>query len=431
MRISISEMTGMDTELPSHPYEPYDNLVDLELSNIMTRASFSHQDLHTSPPTVSQLHIYQGQQHPEVHSLLKLETLRDAPCEALYPSQAHIHPANAQLHLSDFELAPAWTPTAYTYPHLINHSARHIPDGSGLPLLPYTTDPTYQYFDEGDTQSPWSSSPEYAHCRPLTTMEDEEDATDDKPYARLIYEALMQTPGNRMMLRDIYEWFRHNTTKPQESGTNGWQNSIRHNLSMNKVREYPNHYMRSLLTLAKAFENDRESAKGSSRKATSVWVLTEDAIKNGVQSTTRYRKTGAGKRPLGGRMPAVQRQRAGARGGRAARNSAKRRNQDQSAFTDPMSTASPSTTSYSDYGDYQSFGYHDLRPAVRSWPMTPVEDQITAEENNLFHPLSPQSTLDLRSQHLAHGEDNMHLQDALLQTMRDQQMGELVRFQAE
>ena len=40
----------------------------------------------------------------------------------------------------------------------------------------------------------------------------------------------------RMMLRDIYEWFRHNTTKPQESGSNGWQNSIRHNLSMNKVR---------------------------------------------------------------------------------------------------------------------------------------------------------------------------------------------------
>lgn len=66
--------------------------------------------------------------------------------------------------------------------------------------------------------------------------EDEEDETMcDKPYARLIYDALMQAPGNRMMLREIYDWFQRHTTKPAESGTNGWQNSIRHNLSMNQV----------------------------------------------------------------------------------------------------------------------------------------------------------------------------------------------------
>ena len=66
--------------------------------------------------------------------------------------------------------------------------------------------------------------------------EDEEDETTcDKPYARLIYDALMQAPGHRMMLREIYDWFQRHTTKPAESGTNGWQNSIRHNLSMNQV----------------------------------------------------------------------------------------------------------------------------------------------------------------------------------------------------
>jgi hypothetical protein len=66
--------------------------------------------------------------------------------------------------------------------------------------------------------------------------EDEEDETMcDKPYARLIYDALMQAPGHRMMLREIYDWFQRHTTKPAESGTNGWQNSIRHNLSMNQV----------------------------------------------------------------------------------------------------------------------------------------------------------------------------------------------------
>lgn len=70
-------------------------------------------------------------------------------------------------------------------------------------------------------------------------MSPEEDDDDpnlcDKPYARLIYEALMQAPGHRMMLREIYHWFQCHTTKPAESGTNGWQNSIRHNLSMNQV----------------------------------------------------------------------------------------------------------------------------------------------------------------------------------------------------
>ena len=240
----MSKMAGIDQDLPSHHYEPYDNLVDLELPSIMTRASFSHQTLHGSPTRNSQLHMYQEQQHPEVHPLLKLENLGDASFEFLHHSPPQILPAGGQLHLSDFELGPNWAPlaTLYTYPHFIHSGVRHMANGSGLPLLPYTTGPmaldhsTYQYLDEGDAQSPWSSSPEYANCRPLTAGDDEEVA-DDRPYARLIYQALMQAPGHRMMLRDIYEWFRHNTTKPQESGTNGWQNSIRHNLSMNKVRE--------------------------------------------------------------------------------------------------------------------------------------------------------------------------------------------------
>lgn len=72
----------------------------------------------------------------------------------------------------------------------------------------------------------------------MSPEEEEDDDLCDKPYARLIYDALMQAPGHRMMLRDIYDWFQRHTTKPAESGTNGWQNSIRHNLSMNQVSPY-------------------------------------------------------------------------------------------------------------------------------------------------------------------------------------------------
>lgn len=66
-------------------------------------------------------------------------------------------------------------------------------------------------------------------------VSEEKEGPYDKPYAQLIYDALMQAPGHRMLLRDIYDWFLHNSRKAHESGTNGWQNSIRHNLSMNQV----------------------------------------------------------------------------------------------------------------------------------------------------------------------------------------------------
>jgi hypothetical protein len=65
----------------------------------------------------------------------------------------------------------------------------------------------------------------------------EEAAIDkDQPYAQLIYQALRQADGHTMVLRDIYRWFQDHTDKATASETKGWQNSIRHNLSMNGVR---------------------------------------------------------------------------------------------------------------------------------------------------------------------------------------------------
>lgn len=68
---------------------------------------------------------------------------------------------------------------------------------------------------------------------------DEGEETDDnnidsEPYAQLICRALKSAPGHKMVLKDIYRWFEKNTNKAR-SGSKGWQNSIRHNLSMNGV----------------------------------------------------------------------------------------------------------------------------------------------------------------------------------------------------
>jgi hypothetical protein len=66
------------------------------------------------------------------------------------------------------------------------------------------------------------------------TAVDTEDPNAEEPYAKLIYRALMSAPNHAMVLQEIYQWFRENTSKGS-SDSKGWMNSIRHNLSMNAV----------------------------------------------------------------------------------------------------------------------------------------------------------------------------------------------------
>ena len=60
------------------------------------------------------------------------------------------------------------------------------------------------------------------------------NAKVEEPYAQLIFRAFKSNPRHAMTLQDLYQWFRENTDKGKND-TKGWQNSIRHNLSMNKV----------------------------------------------------------------------------------------------------------------------------------------------------------------------------------------------------
>ena len=72
----------------------------------------------------------------------------------------------------------------------------------------------------------------------VNTNEGESDADaseNAEPYAQLIYRALRDAPGHGMVLKDIYDWFEKNTDKAKNPSSKGWQNSIRHNLSMNGV----------------------------------------------------------------------------------------------------------------------------------------------------------------------------------------------------
>ncbi|KTW25840.1 hypothetical protein T552_03112 [Pneumocystis carinii B80] len=53
-------------------------------------------------------------------------------------------------------------------------------------------------------------------------------------YASLIAQAILSSPSKKMTLSDIYEWIT-DTYKYYKYAQNGWQNSIRHSLSLNKA----------------------------------------------------------------------------------------------------------------------------------------------------------------------------------------------------
>ncbi|KAH8423255.1 uncharacterized protein LDX57_001014 [Aspergillus melleus] len=139
----------------------------------------------------------------------------------------------------------------------------------------------------------------------LTSPDTEEEANADPPYSLLIYQALRNAPGMKLPLQGIYDWFVKNTAKGKDRSSKGWQNSIRHNLSMNA-----------------GFEAVREESIPG-KKSVNYWRLTDEAVKNGIQSTTRYRKQANYKKILCSDPPAPQRQRSGAKGGKATKITAK------------------------------------------------------------------------------------------------------------
>ena len=68
-----------------------------------------------------------------------------------------------------------------------------------------------------------------------SAVNDDEYELVNMPYNRLLYRCFMSMPSQECLLKEIYEWFKLNTDKTGNPQQKGWQNSIRHNLSMNVV----------------------------------------------------------------------------------------------------------------------------------------------------------------------------------------------------
>jgi len=61
---------------------------------------------------------------------------------------------------------------------------------------------------------------------------------EEMPYNQMLHRCLKQQPDCKLELQEIYRWFMKNYPSRYSAKERGWQNSIRHNLSMNEVSVY-------------------------------------------------------------------------------------------------------------------------------------------------------------------------------------------------
>ena len=116
----------------------------------------------------------------------------------------------------------------------ISRSPNMEEDTFDSPLIPFEQPPTFVMPSRESSNDSGSSSLDMR-------VADVDNTGAEEPYAKLIYRALMSAPNHSMVLQEIYQWFRENTSKGS-SDTKGWMNSIRHNLSMNAVRTAHRYY---------------------------------------------------------------------------------------------------------------------------------------------------------------------------------------------
>lgn len=121
--------------------------------------------------------------------------------------------------------------------------ASHGPSSSRpMPLYSqsaYQPNSSFQMFDKGQIAHSPSSVSAVSLQNNLDQDLSKEDSKDIKPpysYATMITQAILSNSDGVMSLSEIYDWIASHYAYYKYSKT-GWQNSIRHNLSLNKAFE--------------------------------------------------------------------------------------------------------------------------------------------------------------------------------------------------
>ena len=131
--------------------------------------------------------------------------------------------ANVFSHGTDQKSAPEQPSLYRRNPHL---------NFEQPPFHPMTRSPCQSF----KVPTQWSQPEDTRTTRKPGSPSNSSDGKSGKDsYAWLIYRALMDADDNKLSLQEIYSWVATHTDKANNPGVKGWQNSIRHNLSMNGV----------------------------------------------------------------------------------------------------------------------------------------------------------------------------------------------------
>ncbi|KAJ5891328.1 uncharacterized protein N7473_007556 [Penicillium subrubescens] len=313
----VSVQTGLYQMVPSdnnpHPYHPGPSVENWSAfrSNLAPEALISlHQTGFSTPWGAT------PQQYDFGTSSLTGVTVSDTSYLASFYSSPHanMHPLNNSHaprrsehdNSTNWQTAPTTTSllsqrhidNSLSCPDTPEQSSRSMRATPASPPISISSSQSPSHSRDSGSMSPALTVPEVDTSSPRISLGDssDQDQNGGPPYSRLIWEALMSTEEKMLPLQGIYQWFEKNTNKGGNEESKGWQNSIRHNLSMNA-----------------GFEAIKVETPG--KKPANYWRLTKEAIQNGgVQSTTRYRKMSA-KKALSS-DPDPRRQRPGSRGGK-------------------------------------------------------------------------------------------------------------------
>nr|OQO24071.1 hypothetical protein B0A51_09624 [Rachicladosporium sp. CCFEE 5018] len=240
--------------------------------------------------------------------------------------------------------------------------------------------PQHMYSPQDHHPSPYSAFSREQSTYTLYKQPEEDEYDEeleggegsDPCYAQLLYRCLRDAPSHTLSLRELYKWVQAHSQKDKDSNSKGWQNSVRHNLSMNAAFER-----------VSASSLQSPSASATAPKRGSLWRLTAHALAEGVISTTRYRKNPK-RKPERRSIPAPKRQQSGAKGGQATREASARRRAMQARLqnrvlrgvTSMPSSSRPSPGPGMDFGMRQSpmpyyLLQHPLAPPAPPAPPPP------------------------------------------------------------
>ena len=166
---------------------------------------------------------------------------------------------------------------------------------SDVPALEYDSTPDVNAYERRQ----WTDSPMPDEVDGLAGSGETDDSLEnsDPCYAELLRQALMEKKDDHtMLLKDLYEWVRTHSSKAQESGNKGWQNSVRHNLSMNAVGTSDRSSVALLLIECRHSKESLHPTKKQARKSRAIGDLPSMLSRTALVRLLAIAKTASARR---------------------------------------------------------------------------------------------------------------------------------------